>query len=332
LRDEIIIACDLFLDLKLYNLPSSFNKRLSSVFSNVRLIKYEPNQLKLANSKSIKIYWGNRINSEVIKCLPALEWIHLGSVGVNPDVYKEAVKREIIITNSSGLMTNAVAASGLAFIFSLARGFHRSWKIQRENKFNRRAFDEYFNEVQDVFNQSILIAGFGEIGKKIAHSCSQLGLNVSIIRKKYKNKPDWVKRSFPIEKLKNIVSEFDFIVNVLPLNNETKNIFSKEIFRKMKKSAFFINIGRGDTVIESHLIDALKKETIAGAGIDVFSSKSYIDSYMPLKESSPLLLQDNVILMPHVSGVTNKYWDKQCDLFLDNLNKFITKDPLLNQI
>ena len=143
MTNDIIIAYDLFLDLKLYNLPASFNQRLNDKFSNVRLIKYNNNQLKSVDPQSIKIYWGNRINKKIIEALPALRWIHLGSVGVNPDINTQAIKRGIKITNSSGIMTDAVAASGLAFIFSLARGFHRSWKIQKASEFNRKSFDKY---------------------------------------------------------------------------------------------------------------------------------------------------------------------------------------------
>ena len=100
----------------------------------------------------------------------------------------------------------------------------------------------------------------------------------------------------------------------------------------LKKSSFFINIGRGDTVIESDLVDALKNNEIAGAGLDVFSSASYVDPYHPLKNDSPLLNLNNVILTPYVAGMTQQYWKNQSKLFQENLNNFINNQPLKNRI
>ena len=129
--------------------------------------------------------------------------------------------------------------------------------------------------------------------------------------------------SFSINELGSAVRDFDFVVNLLPLTEQTRNVFTKDIFRQMKRTSFFINIGRGDSVIENDLIDALENDVIAGAGIDVFSSSSYVNPSTPLRQDSPLLDLENVILTPHIAGLTNQYWDKECALFIDNLTRFI---------
>ena len=84
----------------------------------------------------------------------------------------------------------------------------------------------------------------------------------------------------------------------------------------MKKSCFFINIGRGDTVNEKHLIEALQNNEIAGAGLDVFENE-------PLSKFSPLLKMENTILTPHVAGLTQSYWENQFNLFVNNLKYFL---------
>ena len=92
-------------------------------------------------------------------------------------------------------------------------------------------------------------------------------------------------------------------------------------FESMKQSAFFINIGRGETVDECALVTALKSKSISGAGLDVFAIE-------PLSPDSELLTLDNVILTPHVAGLSKEYWPRQLDLFFGNLKSWLEGDCL----
>ena len=332
MQEKLIIGCDLFLDLKLYQLPELFLKKIRKKFPNIQLLEFNTPNSNLLETDKIDIYWGNRITKKLISKLTSLKWIHFGSVGFNAALTSQIIEREIKITNSSGIMTNAVISSGLGFIFLLARGFHHSIRIRQNNLFSRKAFDLYFNQIQDVIGQSVLIAGFGKIGKAFAKSCDALGLRVSIVRKNHIKKPKWVHASYSIYELDKAVKNADYIVNLLPLTDETHGVFTKNIFMQMKRNAFFINIGRGDTVVENDLVYVLKNNLIAGAGIDVFSSTSYVNYSVPLYPDSPLFDLDNVILTPHISGLTRQYWEKEVALFINNLERFIHKKKLANEI
>ncbi len=329
---KLLIGCDLFLDLKMYHIPDYFIKLMKNKYENVDLVEINTVNSESIDYSTIDIYWGNRITKNLIDELTSLKWIHFGSVGVNAKIKNKVINRNIRVSNSSGIMTDAVVSSGLAFIFAFARGLHNVWNLKDSNKFNRKSYDQFFENTHDVFGQSILIVGFGDIGKKLALACNSLGMKVSIIRKNYDNKPKWVKASYPIKELNEAVEDIDYIVNILPLNDQTKGVFTKNIFTKMKDESIFINIGRGDTVIESDLIDSLKNNIIGGAGLDVFSSESYVDPSTPLMPDSPLFSLRNVILTPHIGGLTNSYWKKQCNLFLDNLKQFISGKELINEI
>lgn len=326
------IGCDLFLNLKLYHLPNSFLQTFNKIYPNYRLIEFNTPRANLADSTEIDIYWGNRINRKIIVECTSLKWIHFGSVGVNAAMTREVVEREICVSNSRGIMTNAVVATGLAFIFSLSRGLHRAWHLQKNDQFNRKSFDKYFDQINDVFGRSVLIAGYGEIGQKFARVCHTLGLKVSVVRKHRENKPEWIKHVFTLNELNKAVRDMDYVVNLLPLTDETKGVFTKKIFKEMKRNSFFINIGRGDTVVEDDLISILKDNVISGAGVDVFSSASYVNPFSPLRSNSPFMGLDNVILTPHVAGFTNRYWDKECALFLENLERFRDGRDLVNEI
>lgn len=329
---ELTIGCDLFLDLKLYRVPESFRDRLEAEFPQIELVEISTPTAGPVDLSAIDIYWGNRITGELIWELKGLKWIHFGSVGVNRALVQEVKERKILMTNSKGIMTEAVVASALAFVFALARGFHRAWHLRVDNRLDRKSFDTYFKQVQDVFGQSCLIAGLGEIGGKLGKSCASIGMKVSGVKKDLTQVPAWLEKAYSLKELGEAVREADYVINLLPLVPETGNAFDAKIFKEMKETAFFINLGRGDTVNEHELVDALKNGTIAGAGLDVFSTASYESPVVPLRTDSPFWDMENVILTPHVAGITTKYWERECDLFMQNMKRFVNDTALLNVV
>lgn len=331
-RINIKIACDLFLDLSLYNIPKKLLKIFYQKFPNCKLVEYNTPTSDNIDFSQIEVYWGNRISKNNIDELKNLKWIHYGSVGINREIVEVVTNRKIQVTNSNDIMTDAVVSTSLAFIFSLARGLHRSIKLKNDKDFTRKSFDNYFNQIQDVIGQTILIAGFGSIGKKLAKICNAIGLKVIVLRQNIEDCPDWVNDMYTINDIDKAVNNCDYIVNLLPLTDKTVGIFCNNIFRIMKKTAFFINVGRGDTVIEDDLIYALNHKIIAGAALDVYSINNYESPYIPLRQNSPLFDLDNIILTPHVAGLSGKYWDKEYKLFADNLERFCNNKKLLNRI
>jgi len=261
------------------------------------------------------VYWGNRITSKIIKSMPRLEWIHFGSVGVNRVNADEVSKRSLLITSSKGLVVSSMVASATAFMTNLARGMHYSQMLRNQGNMNRDSFDNYFDQIHEVSSEHCLIVGFGDVGNRLAKVCKALEMNVSVISRSIK-KHDSVDAFFTLEQISDAVLNADYIVNLLPLNVDTKQVFTRQVFNKMKNSAFFINIGRGETVDEKALISALENKKIAGAGLDVFAQE-------PLSEGSPLWKMENVILSPHVAGLSNGYWDRQAGLFMNNLKFYL---------
>lgn len=329
---KLVIGCDLFLDLKLYRVPDTFYAKLRREFQQIVMLEFNTRKARFVDPAGIDIYWGNRITKKLIHELTSLKWVHFGSVGVNDSVMNVVKERNIRISNSRGIMTDAVAATGLAFMFALARGFHHAWKLRSEARLDRTSFDSYFEQVQDVFGQSVLIAGFGEIGEKLGRLCYSLGMHVSVVKRDIFGIPEWVSRVYTLKRLLEAVRNTDYVVNLLPLTSETKDAFSFDVFSAMKSSAFFINIGRGNTTVEDDLIKALQQEIIAGAGLDVFRSSSYVNPAVPLYPNSPLWKLDNAILTPHVAGLTNQYWEKECALFFKNLQRFRDRKKLINEV
>jgi len=314
------LACDLFLNQKLYKIPQAAQVELGVAFPNVKLSEVNVPNRKLFDPEA-EIYWGNRITEEIITNMPKLRWIHFGSVGVNRARFSEVIDRDILVTNSKGLVVAPMVVSVVAFLTSLARGVHHSENLRKRGLMNRDQFDAYFDQIHDLEDQKCLIVGYGDVGKSLAPVLKAFGMNVTAIKKNL-NIPKVSNLQFTsLDDLLNITPDFDYVVNLLPLTKDTENIFSHDFFAAMKRSAFFINIGRGETVDESALIAALKSNSISGAGLDVFAVE-------PLSSKSELWSMDNVILTPHVAGLTSAYWPRQIDLFFGNLKSWLEGDLL----
>jgi D-2-hydroxyacid dehydrogenase (NADP+) len=323
---DLKVGCDLFLDLKLYQVPQTHLEDLKRVYPNVHIEPINIRQGQPLPPADMEIYWGNRITPEIISSMPNLKWIHFGSVGVNRAQTKEVVDRNIIVTNSKDIMTGAVAATALSMMLALARGLHHCWRLRVEGSLTRESFDKYFDQTYELEDQTCLIIGFGQIGKRLATICKAMGMRVDVVCRSKASPPEEVSgKVFQMSELKQAVREADYVINLLPLTPLTTTVFDRQIFMAMKKTSFFINVGRGESVCEADLIEALKTGMIAGAGLDVFEKE-------PLAVTSELWKIPEVIITPHIGGLTNRYWEKQTKLFKENLRRYMRDDDLLNVV
>jgi phosphoglycerate dehydrogenase-like enzyme len=115
----------------------------------------------------------------------------------------------------------------------------------------------------------------------------------------------------------------DFVINLLPLTLKTNHLFDAKLFKCMKPDSYFINLGRGKTVVEDDLVQILKDKVIAGAGLDVFDVE-------PLPKESELWNLDNVLMTPHIANIDKNYWKNQIELFINNVQRFKSNKKLKN--
>jgi D-2-hydroxyacid dehydrogenase (NADP+) len=136
---------------------------------------------------------------------------------------------------------------------------------------------------------------------------------------------EYVDKFFGMHELEKMLSEADFVILTVPLTSETKNLIGEKQLKKMKKTSYLINVCRGKIIDEKKLIKALKEGWIAGAGLDTFESE-------PLSSNSELWELENVIITPHVAGLTQNYWDRVIEIICENLTMFLENKPLKNVI
>ncbi|MEQ9449861.1 MAG: NAD(P)-dependent oxidoreductase, partial [Rhodospirillaceae bacterium] len=125
--------------------------------------------------------------------------------------------------------------------------------------------------------------------------------------------------------LPELIGEADVVVNATPLTPATTGLFDAAMFERMKTSAFFINIGRGASVVTDDLVTALERGHIAGAGLDVTDPE-------PLPNGHPLWSAPNVIITPHIAGVSQLKLDRVWEVMRENLRRYVAGEKMLSVV
>lgn len=251
-----------------------------------------------------------------------LKWVHITSAGANkiPDFL---IKSKNFITNSSGVHPIPISEHVFALMLMLTRNIHKSHRYQIKDKTWSRSFEDLYPE--ELYGKNILIVGMGRIGERIAEISKVFGMNPAGIVRNLDKKRQTKIPLLSIKDLEKAVKNNDFIINCLPGTDHTKGIFNKKIFNKFKETAYFINIGRGTSVVEEDLIKALEKNKFSGAGLDVFETE-------PLSNASKLWNLKNVIITPHFSGWTPRYTDRVIEIFCANLKAYLRGAKMPNLV
>ncbi len=300
----------------MYRVPSSLRDFLQQKFPR-HTITYTASPERFS-SEEIEVYWGNRLPPNFYQQLTNLKWIHFGSVGF--DRYEKSrsfLDRDLLVTNSSDIATDAIETHTMYQLFSLIRQ-SRSIEIARQNNtLSRLSFENSSSNIRNIRDLSILIVGFGNIGRRLANSFLSLKANVNVVSNKFSLQIGQFP-NYHISQLSEIIGNYDCIISVLPFKEELIGIFDEGLFKNMRKGSYFINNGRGSHVKEMDLIKALE-DTLAGAALDVFETNT-------LYKNNPLFLKENVILTPHIGALDLNYWTKQKEIFVYNLERYINFD------
>lgn len=235
--------------------------------------------------------------------------------------HPEACELDFVLTNASGVHAISVSEHILAFLLAFARQLHVSIRAQEHHEWRRFQREELF----ELAGKRMVLIGVGAIGTRTAQVATVLGMRVLGVRRNPAIAARGVEAMFGSHQLLDLLPDADFVVLTVPLTNETKGMVGEREFRAMKPTAYVVNTGRGGTIQEGALIRALQERWIAGAGLDVFETE-------PLPANSPLWEMENVILTPHCGWMTPHCHRRAMDIFLDNLDRYRSGQPLRNVV
>lgn len=260
---------------------------------------------------------GRRSLLDALSEAPRLRWIQSSSAGVEDIADPALAERGIVLTNAGGVFDVGLAESVLGFLLAFSARILES---------ARRGPGEWANDPVKLLRGTLaLVVGAGSIGIETARLLRAAGLRVRGIARTARPADDVFESIVGPDALNAELALADHVVNVLPITPATRGMFDAAAFAAMKPSAIFVNIGRGATVDEAALGDALRDGVIAGAALDVFEVE-------PLPAGSPLWRMPNVLVSPHRAGDHEGWEADVVALFVDNLRRFVAGEPLLNVV
>jgi phosphoglycerate dehydrogenase-like enzyme len=236
--------------------------------------------------------------------------------------YPELIQHSLTVTNFREIFNDHISAHIMAFVLALARGLHvyipqqlrREWKKSREN-----------TGVVHLPEATALIVGVGGIGAETARLAAAFGMTVLATDARRTTAPPGVAELHKPDALDALLPRADFVILTVPHTPATEGFMNRARFQRMKRSAFFINIGRGMTTKLDDLVAALKAGEIAGAALDVYEQE-------PLPADHPLWTLPNVLLTPHMAGWGPYLDDRRYQIMIDNCRAFLDGKPLRNVV
>ncbi|MEU2272386.1 D-2-hydroxyacid dehydrogenase [Streptomyces olindensis] len=243
---------------------------------------------------------------------PRPRWVHTASAGVDHLMCPELAASDTVVTNARGIFDQPIAEYVAALVLAMAKDLPRTLELQRERTWRHR-------ESHKVAGTRAVVVGSGPIGRAIAGTLKALGITTALVGRTPRT------GVLGPEDLDRLLSRADWVIAAAPLTEQTHGMFDARRFGVMQPSARFVNIGRGQLVVEDDLADALAKHWIAGAALDVFADE-------PLTPDSPLWRLPGLIVSPHMSGDTIGWRDDLGAQFVELYELWEAGKPLVNVV
>ena len=287
-------------------------------------LRYAPDretlEAQVGDAEILYTWWGEPADLEAVWSLTdRLRWVAASNVGVDRMLFPSFVESDVVMTNARGAADGPIAETVIGFLVAMAKGFRRMFDDQREHVWGERG-------MQRLEGARLLVVGPGPIGRTVGRAARDgLGMRVEAIGRSRRAGDAVFERIRGIEDLHAALADADYIADALPLTPATRHTFDAAAFAAMKPTARFVNVGRGATVDEAALVEALRTGTIAGAALDVFEEE-------PLPEDSPLWDMEQVIVCPHISGDVEGWELDFANVFYDNVHRWLRGEPLRNVV
>ena len=249
-----------------------------------------------------------RVSDELLKQAVKLQWIQVMTAGVNYILDRPSLKKEVIVTSCRGIHGPQMSEMAVLLMLALNRDFPQVVRNQ-----DRKQWERWPGKL--LFQKHVGILGMGVIGEAIADKCKCFGmtvLGIDIVERKI----DSVDAFYHPDKLLEVAGQVDYLILVAPSTPETHKIVGSKVLSRMKPTAYLINIARGELVDEEALIKALEGGMIAGAALDALPVE-------PLPADHPLWRAKNIIITPHVGGMSDIYSEQTLPIIEENLRRFI---------
>ena len=328
--------------MKLVIHPPVGEQRLARIIeaaAPMRVVNAATDAEALAETTDADAFFGY-LTKPLLAAATKLRWAQSPTASMEKYLYPELVAAPVIVTNMRGIFSDVIADHVFGYILCFAKNFHLYMRQQTAGVW--RALGREPGELPGyggpgelhpsdtvaitLGDSTLAVIGLGGIGAETARRGLAFGMRVLGVDPKLHEKdvPPGVALHRP-DRLDEVLAESDFVVIAAPHTPETFKLFNRARLRKMKRTAFLINVGRGVIVDLADLTAALQAGEIAGAGLDVFEIE-------PLPVGHPLWKMENVIITPHTAAASPRVPERHLETLLHNLRRFVRGEPLRNVV
>ncbi len=280
----------------------------------------------IAAARGAEIYLGFGVPRGVLAAgRDTLRWAHSGTAGVGASL-AHLRGAGVLLTNSAGIHAEPMADWVLAAIAYFARGLDHQVDAQRRAYWAKTEFADHAVPLTELRDLRIGLLGLGGIGRAVAARCAALGMRVAAVRRRpaLGGGPGvaWVGG---LSDLSRLVAESDCLVIAAPETGETAGVLTRAVLERLPAGAVVVNVSRGGLVDEQALLDLLERGHLRGAALDVFATE-------PLPPEHPFWAQRRVLVSPHVSAVTTRFWERETALIVENVRRYLAGERLRNVV
>ncbi|MFJ2175754.1 D-2-hydroxyacid dehydrogenase [Streptomyces sp. NPDC087851] len=264
-------------------------------------------QLPLADALLVWDFTSDAVRDAWPGTGPRPRWVHTASAGVDRLLFPELVASETVVTNARGIFEEPIAEYVAGLVLAMAKDLPGTLELQSRRRWQHR-------EGLRVAESRAVVVGAGPIGRAVAHTLRALGVTVAVTGRTARPGVHGA------DQLDRLVTRADWVISAAPLTDATRGMFDARLFGLMQPSARFINVGRGQLVVEDDLVAAVSKRWISGAALDVFEQE-------PLDPRSPLWDVPGLIVSPHMSGDTVGWRDRLGEQFVGLYELWVSGKP-----
>ncbi len=268
---------------------------------------------------------------------PGLKWVQFHYAGIDHALESPLMQHdEIAFTTLSGAASPQMAEFAVMMMLALGHRLNEMQDLQEKAEWPKDRWERL--RPRELRGSTVGLIGYGSIGREIARLLQPFQVKILAAKRDVMHPQDsgytpegmgdpdgnLFHRLYPIQALRSMLKECDYVVLSLPLNQHTRGIIGQAELDSMKKTAFLVDFGRGGIIDPTALLTTLRERRIAGAALDVFAEE-------PLPANNPLWKMPNVIISPHIAGISPNYDERAMALFSENLKRYLSDAALLNR-
>jgi phosphoglycerate dehydrogenase-like enzyme len=299
----------------------AFRRALAPAFPSAEFLcaTTRDEALRLADKAHVLLAYAHKVDDQLVAAARGLRWIQALTTGTDAIAALTHLGGDVVVTSARGVHGPQMAEMAFMHMLALSRNFRRMLENQKN-----AVWEEW---PQPLLSQkTVAILGIGAIAETLAKRCKAFDMTVLGISSS-ERAVDGIDRMYTRDRMKEAVGLADYFIVLVPHTQATDKIINADVLSAMKKSAYLINIARGGVIDEAALLDVLQRKAIAGAGLDVFTVE-------PLPREHPFWGMDNVIVTPHLAGLSNVYVDQLAPILHANLQAFLDNalDKMINRV